>query len=153
MADYKARLEGLEERIVTHLEEKKSRIPGLAIGIYQGDRQIYFQGIGHAHLATRTPITPTTVFRLASISKVFTTIGIMQLRDQGKFQLDDPVNNYLPNGKVLKRHPNWPEVTFRHLLTHRSGIGELPKKSDLFKAPGFGMNIKWPAPIKTSPQR
>jgi CubicO group peptidase (beta-lactamase class C family) len=71
-----------------------------------------------------------TVFRIASISKTFTAIGIMQLWEQGLFDMDDPVNGYLRGFKVMNKDPLSPPVTFRHMLTHTSGIGEAPSIKD-----------------------
>jgi CubicO group peptidase (beta-lactamase class C family) len=77
------------------------------------------------------------VFRIASISKTLTAIGVMQLRDKGLFQLDDAVNNYLKGFRIVSP-PGAPEVTFRHLLTHTAGIGELPRISDLVHREAWG---------------
>ncbi len=117
----------------------KYKIPGLAVAVARDGKIMYFNGAGHADIKARTPISETTVFRLASISKLFTTVGLLQQWERKKFMLTDPVNNYLDAGKVVVKQ-GWPDVTFHHLLTHRSGIGELPRLSDAFK-PGFGMLV------------
>jgi CubicO group peptidase (beta-lactamase class C family) len=70
------------------------------------------------------------VFRIGSISKTFTAIGLMQLWEEGRFGLDDPVNGYLRAFQVRHRDPDAPPVTFRHLLTHTAGIGEVRRLSD-----------------------
>jgi CubicO group peptidase (beta-lactamase class C family) len=70
------------------------------------------------------------VFRIASISKTLTAIGVMQCRDNGLLDLDDAVNKHL-KGLRVDQPPGAPDVTIRHLLTHTSGIGELPRVKDI----------------------
>ncbi|MFH7025428.1 MAG: serine hydrolase domain-containing protein [Heteroscytonema crispum UTEX LB 1556] len=70
----------------------------------------------------------------------------MQLWEQGKFQLDDSINKYLKAYQVKHRDPNAPPVTFRHLLTHTSGIGEVRKFTDLL-LPVWGLGGKPDKPI------
>ena len=111
----------------------KYTLPGLAVGIVRDGRLVYAKGFGLADAKAGRAVTADTVFRIASISKTFTAIGLMQLWEQGKFQLDDPVNDYLVAYKVQHRDPQAPPVTFRHLLTHTSGIGEFRTISDLFR--------------------
>lgn len=119
---------------------KHSSIPGLAIGIVErGGNLIHEKYIGLANIETGVCPERDTIFRLASISKTFTTIGLMQQWEQGKFRFDDPVNNFLPKGKIIVK-PSWPQVTFAHLLTHQAGIGEIIRKRDAFK-PGFGLLV------------
>jgi len=72
-------------------------------------------------------VTADTVFRIMSISKTFTAVALMQLWEQGKFQLDDPINQHLKGIRVEHPDLNAPPITIRHLLTHTSGIGELRK--------------------------
>ena len=67
-------------------------------------------------------MTSSTLYRIASHSKLFTAILIMQLRDEGKLRLEDPVKDYLPEFSIAIKHPNAWSVTIRGLLTHSSGI-------------------------------
>jgi CubicO group peptidase (beta-lactamase class C family) len=80
---------------------------------------------------------PETVFRIASITKTMTAIGLMQLRDRGLFGLDDPVNDHL-KGLRVETPANGPPVTFRHLLTHTAGIGEMPRLLNFFRFASWG---------------
>jgi D-alanyl-D-alanine carboxypeptidase len=101
--------------------------PGLSIGIVYDQDLIWAKGYGFANLDKRLPAAPSTLYRIASISKLFTAIAIMQLRDAGKLQLDDPVAKHLPWFRVKKIQPDSPDITIRHLLTHTSGMArELP---------------------------
>ncbi len=124
-------LKALDERVIEFMN--KYALSGLGIGVVQDGKLIYAKGFGTAEASTGRPVTPQTNFRIASISKTFTAIAVMQLWEQGKFKLDDPVNKYLKSYKVLHRDPNAPAVTIRHLLTHTSGIGEMRDMKDLLQ--------------------
>jgi D-alanyl-D-alanine carboxypeptidase len=101
--------------------------PGLSIGIVYGHDLIWSKGYGFANIEKRIPATASTLYRIASISKVFTATAIMQLRDAGKLQLDDPVSKYLAWFRVKESRPDAPPITIWHLLTHTSGLArELP---------------------------
>ncbi len=117
-----------------------SGMPGLAVGIVHEGRLVHVKCVGNANIDTKAPVNQGTAFRLASISKTFTTVGLLQLWEQGRFQLDEPVNNYIVKGGVVVK-TGWPDVTFAHLLTHQAGIGEMMQKRDLLK-PGFGLLVK-----------
>jgi CubicO group peptidase (beta-lactamase class C family) len=119
----------------------KSALPGLAVGIVRDGELVYSRGIGEANIARHIPVTADTTFRIGSISKTMTAIGIMQLWEQGNFDLDEPVNRYLRTYKVLHLDPNAPPVTFRHLLTHTAGIGEVRAWGDLAQPIG-GLAVK-----------
>lgn len=95
----------------------KSDSPGAAISIVKGKKVVYTQGYGSANLEYDIPITPKTVFHVASISKQFTAFAVTILADSGKLSLDDDIRLYLPDipdfGKT---------ITIRHLLHHISGL-------------------------------
>jgi D-alanyl-D-alanine carboxypeptidase len=97
-------------------------LPGVVVGVVAGDDLVWAAGFGHASVATRQPMTPRTKFRMASHSKLFTAIAIMQLREEGRLRLDDPVSMYLPWFAVQAATPDDPPVTIEHLLTHSSGL-------------------------------
>jgi len=95
--------------------------PGLSVGIVHDQDLIWAKGYGSADLQKKIPATPATLYRIASISKLFTSTAILQLRDAGKLRLDDPVAKHLSWFKLRHTHPG-PEVTIRHLITHTSGL-------------------------------
>ncbi len=128
-AALKKKLKGLDDYLLGMMN--KHTLAGLAVGVVQDGKLIYTSGLGRADFSSGRPISMDTHFRIASISKTFTAIGIMQLWEQGKFKLDDPVNNYLKDLKVLHKDPFAPPITFRHMLTHTSGIGEAPTIKDV----------------------
>ena len=91
--------------------------PGCALGIYQNGQIVYKHGYGMANLNDDVPITPLTVFHVASMSKQFTAASILLLAQQGKLSLDDDVHKYIPE------LPDFGErITLRHLMHHTSGL-------------------------------
>ncbi len=96
--------------------------PGLSIGIVYNQELIWAKGYGFADLDNQIPATPSTVYRIGSISKVFTATAILQLRDAGKLQLDDPVVRHLPWFKIKNPYADGPTITIWHLLTHTAGL-------------------------------
>jgi CubicO group peptidase (beta-lactamase class C family) len=96
--------------------------PGLSIGVVHDQDLIWAKGYGFADLAKRIPATPSTAYRIASISKLFTSTAIMQLRDGGKLRLDDKVGDRLPWFAVKNVHPDGPSILVWHLLAHISGL-------------------------------
>ncbi|MEO8432389.1 MAG: serine hydrolase domain-containing protein [Acidobacteriota bacterium] len=96
--------------------------PGLSIGIVHDQELVWAKGYGMADLARKRPATPSTAYRIASLSKLFTATAILQLRDAGRLQLDDPVTKYLPEFQPGGRFPDAPVITIRQLLSHTSGL-------------------------------
>ena len=124
-------IESLKEFLEGRMAEL--HIPGLAIGFIKDGETLFCDGLGFADVERQTKVTCETVFRMGSISKTFTTLGLFQQWEKGKFQLEDPINEYLPYGSIRPKNPKAPPITFQHLLTHTSGIGELLKLSDLLR--------------------
>jgi CubicO group peptidase (beta-lactamase class C family) len=102
-------------------EVKANRIPGLAVAVVQGDRIIFAHGYGAS--APGQAITTQTQFYLGSVSKGFTALAAMQLVEQGKLELDAPVQKYLPWFRVADPVASQ-AITVRHLLNHTSGLNE-----------------------------
>jgi CubicO group peptidase (beta-lactamase class C family) len=142
-------LERADELVIGAMNEDAA--PGMGVGIVRGSETIYAKGFGLADATRERPVSPRTVFRIGSISKTMTAIGLMQLWEQGFFGLDDPVNDHLKHYQVNRPDRATPPVTFRHLLTHTSGIGELRGVTDLFK-PVIGLGTKPGKPVPTPAQ-
>jgi CubicO group peptidase (beta-lactamase class C family) len=115
------------DRVVADLEPEIQRaliagnIPSASIALIAGDRVIWTGAYGYSNLWGRTPATPSTVYLVGSTFKAMSTIALLQQMEQGKFKLDDRVNDYLTEFKIQNEDPQHP-VTFRHLLTHTSGL-------------------------------
>ncbi|MEN8171788.1 MAG: serine hydrolase domain-containing protein, partial [Chloroflexota bacterium] len=95
----------------------KPNSPGCALGIVRDGELIYTRGYGSASLEFGVPITPESVFYIASVSKQFTAASIILLSQMGKLSLDDNIRQYLPELPKYN-HP----ITIRHLAHHTSGI-------------------------------
>lgn len=103
----------------------KQHMPGLVYGVVLDGKLLYAGGFGYANLEKQHKAEPTSVFRIASMSKSFTALSILQLRDAGKLSLDDPASKYLPEMRNMELlTTDAPEITIRHLLTHGSGLPE-----------------------------
>src|SRR6478736_1202549 len=115
------------DRVVSELEPEIQRtlltgnIPSASIAIIAGDKIIWTNAYGYSNLWARTPATPNTVYLIGSTFKAMSTIALLQQMEQGKFKLDDRVNDYLTDFKIQGEDPQHP-ITFRHLLTHTSGL-------------------------------
>jgi CubicO group peptidase (beta-lactamase class C family) len=97
--------------------EASQRIAGVSIAVAQNGRIVFARGYGFANLEHSVPVSPETVFHIASISKNIEAGAILQLMEQGKLKLDDEVTKYVPEAPVHGKH-----VTLRQLLNHTSGI-------------------------------
>ena len=98
--------------------------PGCALGIYQDGKIVYKQGYGMANLNDDVPITPATVFHVASMSKQFTAASILLLAQQGKLSLDDDIHKYIPE------LPDFHEkITLRHLMHHTISVRMLSART------------------------
>ena len=95
--------------------------PGVAVLVIQDNQILHAEGYGLSDLDTQTPITPETVFDLASVSKQMTAIAVLKLMEQGQLDLEAPVSEYLPEFSDL--NPNNP-VTIHDLLYHTSGLSD-----------------------------
>lgn len=95
----------------------KPESPGASLAVIQDGEIIYKQGYGSANLEYNIPITPSTVFHVASVSKQFTAFSAVMLAEQGKLNLDDDIRKYLPEVPDFGK-----TITIRHLIHHISGM-------------------------------
>jgi D-alanyl-D-alanine carboxypeptidase len=98
------------------------RIPGIAVGIVHNGKSVYRKGFGYADVEAKIPVTATTCFRIASISKTFTAVAIMQLLEAGKLALDNRVGKHLPWFKKQTAGTDSDNITIRQLLSHTGGV-------------------------------
>ena len=104
---------------------ERAHVPGAAWGIII-DGELAHTGVtGYRDVAAKAPVDADTVFRIASMTKSFTAMAILKLRDEGKLSLDDPAEKYVPEMKALA-YPTTdsPRITIRHLLSHSEGFPE-----------------------------
>ena len=97
-------------------------LPGVAVGVVSDQQLVWATGFGYADMQAKIPMTPETKFRMASHSKLFTATAIMQLREDGKLRLDDPVVKYLPWFKAHPAGDDDGQITIEQLLSHSAGL-------------------------------
>ena len=108
-------------------QQAYDQIPGVSAAIVHDQEILWSAGFGYADLESQSPATPGTMYSICSISKLFTTVSAMQLREEGKFRLDDPVSALLPWFELDNSFADAPTVTVEGLMTHSAG---LPRESD-----------------------
>ena len=115
------------DRVVAELEPEIQRtmlagnIPSVSIALVSGNQVVWTGAYGSSNLWARTTATPNTVYLIGSTFKTMSAVALLQQMEQGKFKLDDRVNDYLTDFKIQGEDQQRP-VTFRHLLTHTSGL-------------------------------
>ncbi|MBE0676826.1 MAG: beta-lactamase family protein [Bacteroidales bacterium] len=123
------------DRFITEMTEA-GKIPGAAVLIARNGKIVYHTALGYRDAEDSLPLDTNNIFRIASMTKPIVSAAIMQLYEQGKLNLNDPVSKYIPsfaNPTVLETYnpddttwtsrPAEREITIHHLLTHTSGIG------------------------------
>lgn len=116
----------------------ETRIPGLSIAVVEGDDVIYARGFGFKDLASGTPTTPKTLYGIGSVTKSFTALAIMMLAEEGRLDVNDSIEKYVP----LKIRPFGQEIRIHHLLTHTSGIPALAY-AEAFISNVLGLDHYW----------
>lgn len=101
---------------------EKNHFPGYSFGVVM-DGALVFSGYGgQADATSKNPVNQNTMFRIASMSKSFTAMAILKLRDEGKLRLDDAVEQYIPELKGQQLTKDAPTITIRDLMTHSAGF-------------------------------
>jgi CubicO group peptidase (beta-lactamase class C family) len=113
------RLAGLDSVVTRALAD--FRVPGAGVGVVHRGEVIYAEGFGYRDVTNRLPVTPQTLFAIGSSTKAFTTFALGQLADEGRFDWDKPVREYLP-GLQLWDATATAQLTARDMVTHRSGL-------------------------------
>ncbi|HUP32615.1 MAG TPA: serine hydrolase domain-containing protein [Gaiellaceae bacterium] len=116
---FEAVLEAIDATVESELE--RTGQPGLTLGVTAPDETLAVRTYGFADLASRAPVTPEMLFEIGSIGKTFTAILVLQFADEGKIELQAPVDRYLPWFDAAQRAGDRP-ITIAHLLSHTSGI-------------------------------
>lgn len=106
-------------------EMKELKIPGLQMAVVQNGKIVLSRSYGIANLQNNVPVNNTTIFPINSNTKVFTGVAMMQLVEQDKIKLNDPIGKYLDNLPA-----EWQKITVDQLLTHISGLPEILKLLD-----------------------
>ena len=131
------------------------QVAGAVALVLRDGKPVYQRAVGWSDLAAHRPMTPTSLFRIASQTKALTTVVILSLMEEGKLAVDDPVSRYIPafahtrvatrsdTGRVIR--PAKREITIHDLLTHTAGIsyGTDSLIAPLYAAKGLGPSAGW----------
>lgn len=110
---------------IFHMYAAQHHYPGFSYGLIVDGQLVHASAFGYTDVEKKTPATIHSLFRMASMTKSFTAMAILQLRDEGKLQLDDAASAYIPEMKSLHYlTTDAPPVTIRNLLTHSAGFPE-----------------------------
>jgi CubicO group peptidase (beta-lactamase class C family) len=128
------RLQRLDNAMKQLIDQEK--LPGLVALVARNGQIVYHKAYGYADVPSQKPMRTDAIFRIASMTKAITSTALMMLYEEGAFSLDDPISKFIPefkNPRVLASFrfsdstytavPAKSEITFRHLLTHTSGLG------------------------------
>ena len=122
--DAPLRTKAEKEQIVARLEQsipqlmKDGDVPGLSIALLRDGELVWRHGFGVKNTKTNEPVTDDTVFEAASLSKPVFAYAVLKLFDAGKFDLDKPLNQYLPGNYDVGADPRLRQITARHVLSH-----------------------------------
>ncbi|MBS7633548.1 serine hydrolase [Candidatus Bathyarchaeota archaeon] len=117
----------------------RDHVPGLSLAIVKDGKIVYAKGFGSRNLKAGLKATPDTLYGIGSCTKSFTALALMQLQEQGKLNVNDPVRKYLPEFKIGKEEK---PITIHHLLSHSSGIPDLGA-ADIEINRFLGIEEKW----------
>ncbi|MCP4782111.1 MAG: serine hydrolase [Fuerstiella sp.] len=116
--DYAAVIAKLKSAIRHEVEQKQ--LPAFSVSLVDNDRVVWSDGFGFQDAEKRIPATADTVYRVGSVSKLFTDIAVMQLVESGQLDLDAPIETYVPD--FQPNNPFNAPITLRQMMTHRSGL-------------------------------
>jgi N-acyl-D-amino-acid deacylase len=118
-----ADLEAFDNLVLEFLQQHK--VPGAVLAITKDARLVYARGFGYADAEAKESVKPTSIFRIASISKPFTAAAVLQLVECGKLKLDDKIFSILKLEPLLedgaKLDPRWRDITVEQVLSHKGG--------------------------------
>jgi len=120
LGDYSYTIEYVDYQINTLM--KKYNLPSVVVALIDDQDVIYEQAYGTADLEKQLPATLDTIYKLGSITKVFTGIEVMRMYEEGLIDLDAPINDYLPDFSINSRFSSSEPITIRSILAHRSGL-------------------------------
>ena len=126
--DYAAIAAALQPMIQQEMEDKQ--LPAFSIALVDGNQIVWAEGFGYQDPEKKVPATVHTVYRVGSVSKLFTDIAIMQMVEAGKISLDAPVTQYIPD--FHPKNPFNQPITLRELMSHRAGLLREPPVGNYF---------------------
>ncbi len=143
-----ARMASYDRMLAAFME--RHRVPGAALAVTDQGRLVYARGYGYADVAARQPVEPTSLFRIASISKPITAVAVLQMVEQGRLSLDDTVFELLGWSKLAEANDSFDKrlksVTVRNLLQHRGGWDRGKSFDAMFQSVRFARDQNVPPP-------
>lgn len=140
-----------QQRVIDYFNQSipklltSKHIPGAAAIVVNNETILWQQGFGYRSQTNKQPVTPSTLFSVQSVSKIFTALGALVAAQQGLIKLDDPIQNYLPDFTVHSRFSTEPlaEMNFKHLLSHTAGFPHEAPVGNNFNpdSPSFAAHI------------
>ncbi|MBI1281826.1 MAG: serine hydrolase [Anaerolineaceae bacterium] len=121
-----------------------TKLPGLSMALVKGDDVVWSRGFGYRDVERGLPATDRTLYSVGSVTKSFTCLAIMQLAEQGKLSIDDPIEKYMP----FDIKPHGETVRIKHFMSHTSGIAALAYAEQLISG-AIGATDDW-LPIATA---
>lgn len=112
----------VKDMIEAWLADPTTKAPGIAVAAVSRSGILWAGGFGYADLATKRPVTRSTLFQFASVTKEYTALVLAQLAAEGRIDLDVPITRYLPELQPRSTEPGAPPVTLRSLASHSSGL-------------------------------
>lgn len=128
-------LSALEE--VARAELAETGTPGAAVAVVQGDRVLFAKGLGIANVETGTPVTPSTLFHVGSLTKLLTAAAVVSEVEAGRLRLDAPVGDVVPG-----LAPKLARLTLHQLLSQTSGLKETPGEDGLHGEEALGAYVR-----------
>ena len=131
---------------------KKKNVPGMALAILDNNKFVFKKSYGFSNLKKETPIAFSTGFNIGSISKLFTAFAIMKLVEEGKIELNAPVENYLTRWKLPNSQYDNSKITIRHLLGHTAGasVHGYPGFNDKKRLPTLETSLNGKSPARAN---
>ncbi|MER6383388.1 serine hydrolase domain-containing protein [Streptomyces sp. NPDC001250] len=124
-------LDRLDQQVADHVD--RGRLPGFLVAVSRGGRVAHLTTYGRRDVAAGLPVETDTLWRIYSMTKPVTAVAVLQLAEEGRLALDDPLDRYLPafakpvvyeggSGAEMRTHPADGPILIRHLLTHTAGL-------------------------------
>jgi len=122
----------------------QNSVPACSLAVGRKGRLVYARGFGFADAKQTQPVTPESLFRIASVSKPITSVAVLQLLQAGKISLDEPVLKYV---KATVKDQRWQRVTISHCLQHRLGMDRAKSGDPINKVPQIARDLNVPYPV------
>lgn len=122
-------------------ELNDNKVKGATFAVFSADSVIFTDNFGFTDAENNISVDANTLFNIGSVTKVFTAIAVMQLYEQGKLDIDNPVSDYLPDFAIKQRFPESEPITVRSVLTHHAGLPGDYAKDKFAENPGDFLTI------------